>query len=103
MKSISPLRTAALKLTAEIVRQTCMPFGKAQKQAWATLKLSARMQQHPVPFSYRKDDGSKRAAVGCYPSTVTTTAKPGNALVYRYYDTLVNGWRSFRADRLQID
>lgn len=105
MQTPNTLRPEALKLTAQIVRQTRMPFGKAQKQAWATVKLKAEMLQKPVSFFYRKDDGSERFAVGHYPAidTVTPTDKPGNPLVHRYYDTLVNGWRSFRADRLLID
>ena len=58
MQTPNTLRPEALKLTAQIVRQTRMPFGKAQKQAWATVKLKAEMLQKPVSFSTAKTTGA---------------------------------------------
>jgi hypothetical protein len=90
-----------------MVRAAKLPFGDASKKAWATRRLQAQMQQKPVSFFYRKDDGTERFAVGDKieaptPTKTPPTGKPANALVVRYYDTLAGGWRSFRADRLIV-
>lgn len=105
MKTSQTLRSQVLALATTITRQTKMPFGKAQKQAWATLKLTSQMHQKPVPFFYQKEDGTERFAIGFYgaiPTEPVTTDKPGIGLATRYYDVLAQGWRSFRADRLII-
>ena len=99
-------RAEVLQLTAQIVKKTRMPFGKAQKQAWATLKLTAQMNQQPVIFYYQKEDGSTRFAIGFYAATLPedrTTTGPVSGLAIRYYDLLAQNWRSFRADRLIIN
>lgn len=97
-------RVEALTLAWQIVKTVRLPFVKAQAQAWATVRLKARMQTGPVTFQYIKDDGTTRFAVGQYVTTDTTisSSKPTSPLVVRYFDTLANGWRSFRADRLII-
>lgn len=96
------LRPQALKLASLLVKQTAMSFGAAQKQAWASVKLCAQMQQKPVSFFYRKDDGTERFAVGHYPPATASQPVMVSALVVRYFDTLADGWRSFRVDRLII-
>lgn len=99
-------RAEALQLTAQIVKKTRMSFGKAQKQAWATLKLTAQMHQQPVSFYYHKEDGSTRFAIGFYGATSperTPATSPETGLAIRYYDLLAQNWRSFRADRLIIN
>lgn len=105
-------RADVLRLTWQLVKSAKLSFGKALKQAWATIKLKAQMLIKPVSFFYVKDDGSLRFAVGHFSAAPTTTGngkpasgtpKPGNPLAIRYFDTLANGWRSFRADRLLID
>ncbi len=92
-------RTQALSLTWAIVRTAKLPFVSAQAKAWATLKLKAQLRRGPVSFSYVKDDGSVRHAIGEL-TTEGAGGKPAGPLVVRYYDTLARGWRSFRADRL---
>ena len=104
MKLSTNLRPQALKLASQLVKQTTLSFGAAQKQAWASVKLCAQMHQKPVSFFYRKGDGTERFAVGYYPAAGPTNGNPvtTSALAVRYFDTLANGWRSFRADRLII-
>ncbi|WP_018620776.1 SH3 beta-barrel fold-containing protein [Spirosoma luteum] len=103
MKTQNSLRTQVLKLTALLVKQTALSFGAAQKQAWASVKLCAQMQERPVRFYYWKEDGSQREAVGFYgANTQIDTSIPRKGLAIRYYDTLVQNWRSFRPDRLII-
>lgn len=106
MKTSQNIRSQVLALATTITRQTQMPFGKAQKQAWATLKLTAQMHQKPVQFFYQKQDGSKRFAIGFYeaiPNELGSSSNYPTGLATRYYDVLVKGWRSFRADRLIIN
>lgn len=103
MKTQNSLRTQALKLASLIVKQTTLSFGTAQKQAWASVKLCAQMQERPVRFFYWKEDGSKREAVGFYgASSQSNSSIPQAGLAIRYFDTLVQKWRSFRIDRLII-
>ncbi|WP_040007225.1 SH3 beta-barrel fold-containing protein [Fibrisoma limi] len=104
MNSSNSLRNDALMLANQIVKQTGMSFGKAQKQAWATLKLTSLMHQKPVSFFYIKGDGTERFAIGHYGAAEPTpvNGKPTNSIVVRYFDTLANHWRSFRADRLIV-
>lgn len=103
MKTPGNLRAQALKLAAQLVKQTALSFGAAQKQAWATVKLCAQMQQQPVRFCYQKGDGTQRQAVGYYgASGQTNPVVPQTGLAVRYYDTGAQNWRSFRADRLTI-
>lgn len=103
MKTQNSFRTQALKLASLLVKQTSLSFGTAQKQAWASIKLCAQMQERPVRFFYWKEDGSRREAVGFYGTNAQ--ANPSilqTGLAIRYYDTLVQNWRSFRPDRLII-
>lgn len=103
MNTPSNLRAQALKLAAQLVKQTALSFGAAQKQAWATVKLCAQMQQKPVRFCYTKEDGTQRQAIGYYgASNQTTPVVPQTGLAIRYFDTIAQNWRSFRADRLTI-
>ena len=92
----STTRSEAVKLAWQIARNAGLPFAQVQAQAWATLKLKAKMQVQPVSFCYFKEDGSRRYATGQY---ATTTTKP---LVICYYDTEAGGIRSFRMDRLIV-
>lgn len=95
-------RSDVLCLTWKLVRDAKLAFADALKKAWATLRIKAEMLVKPVSFSYRKDDGTIRNAVGNYVVTSETPGKgkPANPLIVRYFDTLADGWRSFRIDRL---
>lgn len=91
---------------ANALRKTGLSLSKALKRAWATIKLRTEMLIRPVSFSYRKENGEHRFATGYYdPNVLETTGhfKPSSPLVIKYYDTLAEGWRSFRADRLIIN
>lgn len=94
-----------LRLTWQLVKNAKLSFGKALKQAWAAVKLKTQMLTRPVSFFYVKEDGTERFAVGHYAAATPATgsSKPTSPLVIRYFDTLANGWRSFRADRLLIN
>nr|ARK13466.1 hypothetical protein A6C57_00995 [Fibrella sp. ES10-3-2-2] len=76
---------------------------EALRRAWATAKLRQQMLTTATPFSYVKDDGTIRRAVGCYAAAPTVSSRAITnpySLAIRYFDQDVPGWRSFRADRL---
>ena len=95
-------RAEVLHLTWKLVREAKLTFADALAKAWAALRIKAEMLYKSVSFCYRKDDGTTRYAVGNYVSATETsgTGKRANPLVVRYFDTLADGWRSFRIDRL---
>ena len=95
-------RADVLRLTWQLVHNTKLSFSEALKKAWAAIRLKAEMLVKPVSFFYRKGDGTERFAVGHYASASETTGdgKPVSPLIVRYFDTLADGWRSFRIDRL---
>ena len=95
-------RADVMRLTWQLVRSTKLSFATALKQAWAAIRLKAEMLIKPISFYYRKGDGTTRYAVGNYTSASETSGqgKPASPLVMRYFDTIANGWRSFRIDRL---
>lgn len=78
------------------------------QQSWASVALKLQMQdtdERGVFFRYKKEDGSERWAQGTRTlSHVPDDQLPHNNTVdgvtVRYYDLMVGGWRSFRADRL---
>ncbi|QMW06387.1 SH3 beta-barrel fold-containing protein [Spirosoma foliorum] len=93
-------------ILAHALRKTGLSFGEAQKRAWVTIRLKAEMLIKPVSFFYLKEKGEERFAVGYYGAAPATTTAPKPAksvLAIPYYDTLADGWRSFRADRLILD
>jgi hypothetical protein len=95
-------RAEVLRLTWQLVRNASLTFSEALKKAWATIRLKAEMLIKPVSYFYYKDDGTERFAVGHYSAATPADGKgkPTNLLVVRYFDTLADGWRSFRIDRL---
>jgi hypothetical protein len=92
-------------ILAHALRKEGETFSSAQKRAWVTIRLKAEMIVKPVSFFYRKKDGSERMAVGYFGAAPATKGadKPGSPLVIKYFDTLANDWRSFRADRLILN
>ncbi|OJW78428.1 SH3 beta-barrel fold-containing protein [Spirosoma sp. 48-14] len=75
---------------------------EAFKRAWAILRLRYKMFTEPVQFSYVKDTGEIREAIGFYGEEHAPKDLSITGLVIKYYDMTVGGWRSFRADRLII-
>ncbi|GAB4042626.1 SH3 beta-barrel fold-containing protein [Spirosoma litoris] len=72
----------------------------AFERAWLGLQLRAKMMNEPVRFTYVKETGEVRNALGYYgddhkPKDTDTVSK-----VIKYFDLRANGWRSFRVDRL---
>ncbi|MEM6321061.1 MAG: SH3 beta-barrel fold-containing protein, partial [Bacteroidota bacterium] len=80
-------------------------FGAALKASWAKFKLVKQMREGIARFTFRKKDGSERAALG--------TLREGNfsyqykggkgtakANIVKYFDIERNAFRSFRLENL---
>ena len=83
-------------------------FRKALIQSWRAEHLYRSMSGgNVVEFVYIKLDGTIRIASGTLPEVAEafSTADRKKTLaqnsVVNYFDTDANGWRSFKADRLQ--
>lgn len=81
-------------------------FRKALIVSWRAEKLHRSMSGgNVVEFVYIKLDGSIRIASGTLPVQDFSTSERVKTLaqnsVVNYFDTDANGWRSFKADRLQ--
>jgi len=83
-------------------------FRKALMQSWRAEKLYRSMRGgNVVEFVYIKLDGSIRIASGTIPelndqfSTSERVKTLAQNSVVNYFDLEANGWRSFKADRLQ--
>jgi len=82
-------------------------FRKALKVSWRAEKLHRSMiGGNVVEFVFIKKDGSIRIATGTLPTESFSTSERIKTLaqnsVVNYFDVDSNGWRSFKADRLQM-
>lgn len=94
------MKTLLFKI-AHSIKSSFNTFGQALKQAWKIIKLRMKMKFRNVAFSFKKVDGSIRNAVGTL--NISYESKGGKAINYgviNYFDTEVNGWRSFKAENL---
>ena len=72
-------------------------FAEALAHAWKVIKLyKALCTQATVNFTYRKIDGTIRAAIGTLTSTPATKGsdRKNNHSILTYFDVEQNGWRS---------
>ncbi len=105
-KRIKPDRAEVMRLAWAIRRKTPgLDFGAAEEAAWKVLRLHTALQYGSVRFSFRKENGEVREAVGTLradlfvqpPKPVERTER---LTLMRYYDVEKNAIRSFRADRI---
>lgn len=98
-------RSSILALAWAIRKQSALPWGECQRKAWAAVRLRSALQAGPVTFTYTKEDGSTRPALGTlnpsfYQYENKGTGKQASPAVIRYFDLEAGGFRSFRAERL---
>ena len=85
----------------QMCRATGAAFAECLPQAWQVFKLKIKMRADIVQFFYLKSStGELRQAFGTLndalcSETKGSDRKPNKHLV-TYYDTLAEGWRSFR-------
>lgn len=101
-------RSSILSLAWAIRKQSGLSWGECQRKAWATVRLRSAMQAGPVNFSYTKEDGTTRPAVGTLNAELFQyeskgTSKQASPAVIKYFDLEAGGFRSFRAERLLLN
>lgn len=85
----------------QMCRATGVTFAECLHKAWQVFKLKIKMRAGIVQFFYLKSStGELRQAFGTLkddlcPETKGDDRKPNKHLV-TYYDTVAEGWRSFR-------
>ena len=97
---VSDLR-GIMRIAWQVCRATGEAFAKCLHKAWELFKLKMRMRTSIVQFWYIKSStGELRQAFGTLkddlcPKTKGSNRKP-NKHLFTYYDTIAEGWRSFR-------
>jgi len=92
-------------LAWQFVKKNGYTLSEALKVAWRNAKLVTAMKTKIVRFIFRKVNGlDTREAFGCLiegvmPETLPENKKD-NATIQIYYDTEVQGWRSFKKANL---
>lgn len=90
-----------MRMAWTMCRATGNTFAECLRKAWQIFKLKMKMLTGIVEFWYRKSStGELRQAFGTLkddicPETKGTGRIPNKHLV-TYYDTVAEGWRSFR-------
>lgn len=100
-------RSEVLTLAHTVRRASpSLTWSQCQKAAWSALRLRASLRTGAVRFTFTKEDGSTRQALGTLNSelfsyTSKTTDRADNPMVVKFYDLENQGFRSCRVDRLQ--
>lgn len=88
-----------MTLAWRFVRQNGYTISEALTTAWANFKLVNALKKQIVEFYYKKTDGTIRQAFGTLQSDrlpeTAGTRKPVDTCQV-YFDTMADGWRSFR-------
>lgn len=93
--------SSIMRTAWQMYRATGVTFAECLHKAWQVFKLKIKMRAGIVQFFYLKSStGELRQAFGTLkddlcPETKGDDRKPNKHLV-TYYDTVAEGWRSFR-------
>lgn len=98
-------RSSILRNAHEIRRTLNCTFGEAQKLAWRSFRLKAQLRAGATSFSFQKESGEVRLAIGTLNGELFAYIPKGggateSALVVRYFDLEKQSFRSVRIDRL---
>ena len=95
-------RSKVFKYAWQIVKSTGKSFRIALLKAWQVFKLRERMAKETVRFAFEKADGSLRYAYGTLEKTSSLVKGTGkeNFKSVAFYDTVANGFRSFKVESL---
>lgn len=83
-----------------------LPWGDCQRAAWKAVRLRAALRTGAASFTFTKEDGTTRAAVGTLNAELYTYTAKGtgaaaeNPTVVKFYDLEKGAFRSCRVDRL---
>lgn len=93
-----------MKLAWQFVKKNGYNMSEALKIAWANIKLKAEMKKRIVKFYFQKVDGSIREAYGTLKEDLLPrheeSGRKKNDTVQTYFDSEVEGWRSFKKANL---
>lgn len=95
-------RSKVFKQAYELMKVTGKAFAVCLSKAWALYRLTKRMHQEVVTFTYEKANGSLRKAKGMLKDVqnlIKGTGTP-NYKTVRYFDIDANGFRSFKVENL---
>ena len=97
-------RSKIMTIAHALRRVYKMSFSEAQKLAWANVKLKMSLHQGPVQFSYKKQNGEVRQAIGTLhnvePLLVGSSKFSNDILTLRYYDLEKEGFRAMKMSNL---
>jgi WYL_2, Sm-like SH3 beta-barrel fold len=100
------MKSKVFNLAWSMFRQNrFLSFSYCLKTAWAIVKLQMSMRSNIVEFTFQKNDGETRRAVGTLDaarfdySRKTSTSERELPNVIKYFDLEKNAFRSFRAER----
>ncbi len=99
-------RSEVLALAWAIRRQNqFLTWGQCQAQAWKVVKLRAALRAGKATFTFQKNDGEVRQAVGTLNAEFFSYTNKGSdraelPTVIKYFDLEKNAFRSFRAERI---
>jgi hypothetical protein len=106
MKGYDFNRSQAMVMAWVIRRQSPqLTFGQSISAAWKLLRLYTGLRSGLVRFSFRKENGELRQAVGTLVPDLFATPPKGSGYMegmtlVKYFDVEKNAIRSCRADRL---
>lgn len=94
MKEVMSMAWRFFKVTGE-------NFADCLKKAWQVYKLAKAMKTRTVQFFYQKVSGEIRQAFGTMKEEeihdkIKGTGVSKNDDLFKYWDTEVSGWRSFK-------
>lgn len=93
-------RAKVFKQAYEMRKSTGKPFAVCLTQSWAIYRLSKRMENETVAFSYDRVDGKRRQAKGTLQGIQHLIKGTGteNYKTFCYFDVEANGFRSFKVE-----
>lgn len=97
-------RSQILRLAHALRRVYKLSFSEAQKLSWSNQKLRFALHQGPVEFSYKKQNGELRQAIGTLHNVehllVGSDKFKNDIFTLRYYDLEKEGFRAMKINNL---
>lgn len=100
MNALKETLKRVMTLAWQFVKENGYTMSEALKVAWMNVKLRKAMAERTVKFYFRKLDGSLREAYGTLRGISTKGTGRDILSAQAYFDTVKNGWRSFKKSNL---
>lgn len=93
-----------MTLAWQFVKRNGFTMSEALKQAWANIKLTAKLSKGIVKFYFKKVDGSTREAFGTLKTELLphheVSNRKTNVTIQTYFDIEKQEWRCFKKANL---